>query len=101
MGEWVQADSGKTIDVTNPATGLKIGAVEFRRGRNTPCGRRYVGSSQTARISGMGTAMIKAESLNVSLATMQRGFDRTPARRKADRGGNSRPQAAISEQHKT
>ncbi|GAA2818202.1 succinate semialdehyde dehydrogenase [Aminobacter aminovorans] len=26
-GEWVQADSGKTIDVTNPATGLKIGTV--------------------------------------------------------------------------
>jgi succinate-semialdehyde dehydrogenase/glutarate-semialdehyde dehydrogenase len=26
-GEWVQADSGKTIDVINPATGLKIGTV--------------------------------------------------------------------------
>ncbi len=26
-GEWVQADSGATIDVINPATGLKIGAV--------------------------------------------------------------------------
>ncbi|MCO5147915.1 MAG: NAD-dependent succinate-semialdehyde dehydrogenase [Aquamicrobium sp.] len=26
-GEWVQADSGATIDVVNPATGLKIGAV--------------------------------------------------------------------------
>src|SRR6185312_202595 len=26
-GEWVQADSGQTIDVTNPATGLKIGTV--------------------------------------------------------------------------
>ncbi len=26
-GEWVQADSGKTIDVTNPATGLTIGTV--------------------------------------------------------------------------
>ena len=26
-GEWVQADSGATIDVTNPATGLKIGTV--------------------------------------------------------------------------
>ncbi|MBA3448255.1 MAG: NAD-dependent succinate-semialdehyde dehydrogenase [Pseudaminobacter sp.] len=26
-GEWVQADSGQTIDVTNPATGLKIGVV--------------------------------------------------------------------------
>jgi succinate-semialdehyde dehydrogenase/glutarate-semialdehyde dehydrogenase len=36
-GEWVQADSGATIDVINPATGLKIGtvpksgAVETRR----------------------------------------------------------------------
>ncbi|MCO5158386.1 MAG: NAD-dependent succinate-semialdehyde dehydrogenase [Aquamicrobium sp.] len=26
-GEWVQADSGATIDVVNPATGLKIGTV--------------------------------------------------------------------------
>jgi succinate-semialdehyde dehydrogenase/glutarate-semialdehyde dehydrogenase len=26
-GEWVQADSGQTIDVINPATGLKIGTV--------------------------------------------------------------------------
>ena len=26
-GDWVQADSGATIDVTNPATGLKIGTV--------------------------------------------------------------------------
>jgi len=26
-GEWIQADSGATIDVTNPATGLKIGTV--------------------------------------------------------------------------
>lgn len=26
-GEWVEADSGETIDVVNPATGLKIGTV--------------------------------------------------------------------------
>jgi succinate-semialdehyde dehydrogenase/glutarate-semialdehyde dehydrogenase len=26
-GEWVQADSGATVDVVNPATGLKIGTV--------------------------------------------------------------------------
>lgn len=26
-GEWVQADSGATIEVTNPATGLKLGTV--------------------------------------------------------------------------
>jgi len=37
-GEWVQADSGGTIDVNNPATGLVIGTVpksgkaETRRG---------------------------------------------------------------------
>ena len=24
-GEWIDADSGETIDVTNPATGEKIG----------------------------------------------------------------------------
>jgi succinate-semialdehyde dehydrogenase/glutarate-semialdehyde dehydrogenase len=26
-GKWIAADSGKTIDVTNPATGLKLGTV--------------------------------------------------------------------------
>ncbi|MGO4839318.1 aldehyde dehydrogenase family protein, partial [Rhizobiaceae sp. 2RAB30] len=26
-GEWVQADSGATVDVINPATGLKLGTV--------------------------------------------------------------------------
>ncbi|HEU4986171.1 MAG TPA: aldehyde dehydrogenase family protein, partial [Rhizobiaceae bacterium] len=26
-GEWVPADTGQTIDVNNPATGLKIGTV--------------------------------------------------------------------------
>ena len=26
-GEWVQADGGETIDVSNPATGLVIGTV--------------------------------------------------------------------------
>ncbi|WP_254021520.1 hypothetical protein [Mesorhizobium escarrei] len=26
-GEWVQADSGQTVDVNNLATGLKIGTV--------------------------------------------------------------------------
>jgi succinate-semialdehyde dehydrogenase/glutarate-semialdehyde dehydrogenase len=31
-GKWVGADSGKTIDVTNPATGLKLGTVP-RSGR--------------------------------------------------------------------
>jgi succinate-semialdehyde dehydrogenase/glutarate-semialdehyde dehydrogenase len=34
-GEWVQADSGKTIDVINPATGLKIGTVPRSGGAET------------------------------------------------------------------
>ncbi|MDH6232708.1 succinate-semialdehyde dehydrogenase/glutarate-semialdehyde dehydrogenase [Mesorhizobium soli] len=34
-GEWVQADSGKTVDVINPATGLKIGTVPYARGAET------------------------------------------------------------------
>ncbi|KQZ13828.1 NAD-dependent succinate-semialdehyde dehydrogenase [Mesorhizobium sp. Root554] len=34
-GEWVQADSGKTIDVTNPATGQKIGTVPKSGGAET------------------------------------------------------------------
>lgn len=34
-GEWVQADSGQTIDVTNPANGLKIGTVPKAGGGET------------------------------------------------------------------
>ena len=34
-GEWVQADSGATIDVTNPATGLRIGTVPKSGGAET------------------------------------------------------------------
>ncbi len=36
-GDWVQADSGDTIDVTNPATGENIGTrAEIRQGGDAP-----------------------------------------------------------------
>jgi len=44
-GEWVQADSGKTIDVTNPATGLKIGTVPKSGAAET---RRAIEAAETA-----------------------------------------------------
>ena len=44
-GEWVQADSGATIDVTNPATGLKIGTVPKAGKAET---RRAIEAAQAA-----------------------------------------------------
>ncbi len=44
-GEWVQADSGATIDVTNPATTLKIGTVP-KSGKSET--RRAIETAQTA-----------------------------------------------------
>ena len=44
-GEWVQADSGATIDVTNPATTLKIGTVPKSGKVET---RRAIEVAQTA-----------------------------------------------------
>ena len=44
-GEWVQADSGATIDVTNPATTLKIGTVPKSGKAET---RRAIEAAQSA-----------------------------------------------------
>jgi succinate-semialdehyde dehydrogenase/glutarate-semialdehyde dehydrogenase len=44
-GEWVQADSGKTIDVTNPASGQVIGAVPNSGAAET---RRAIEAAQAA-----------------------------------------------------
>lgn len=44
-GEWVQADSGATIDVTNPATTLKIGTVPKSGKAET---RRAIEAAQAA-----------------------------------------------------
>ncbi|SMH49690.1 NAD-dependent succinate-semialdehyde dehydrogenase [Mesorhizobium australicum] len=44
-GEWIQADSGATIDVTNPATTLKIGTVPKSGKAET---RRAIEAAQTA-----------------------------------------------------
>ncbi|MHA6684351.1 NAD-dependent succinate-semialdehyde dehydrogenase [Mesorhizobium sp. A556] len=47
-GEWVQADSGQTVDVINPATGLKIGAVPKSGAAET---RRAIEAANTAFLS--------------------------------------------------
>ncbi len=44
-GDWVQADSGATVDVTNPATGLKIGTVPKSGKAET---RRAIEAAQSA-----------------------------------------------------
>src|SRR3954470_12942548 len=44
-GEWVDADSGKTIDVTNPADGGKIGTVPAMGADET---RRAIEAAQKA-----------------------------------------------------
>lgn len=44
-GEWVQADSGQTIDVTNPANGLKLGTIPKAGGAET---RRAIEAAHAA-----------------------------------------------------
>ncbi|MGN6306582.1 MAG: aldehyde dehydrogenase family protein, partial [Mesorhizobium sp.] len=55
-GEWVQADSGQTIDVTNPATGLKIGTVPKSGKAET---RRAIEAAQQAFLSFRKTSALE------------------------------------------
>jgi succinate-semialdehyde dehydrogenase/glutarate-semialdehyde dehydrogenase len=59
-GEWVQADSGKTIDVINPATGLKIGTVPKAGGAET---RRAIEAAQEAFKSFRKTSALERSKL--------------------------------------
>ncbi len=59
-GEWVQADSGKTIDVTNPATGLKIGTVPNSGQAET---RRAIEAAQAAFLSWKKTSVLERHKL--------------------------------------
>ena len=59
-GEWVQADSGVSIDVTNPATGLKIGTVP-RSGKAET--RRAIEAAQTAFQSWKKTSVVERHKL--------------------------------------
>ena len=59
-GEWVQADSGKTIDVTNPATGLKIGTVPKSGAAET---RRAIEAAETAFQSWRKTSALERSKL--------------------------------------
>ncbi|MBN9069999.1 MAG: NAD-dependent succinate-semialdehyde dehydrogenase [Rhizobiales bacterium] len=59
-GEWVQADSGATIDVTNPATTLKIGTVP-KSGRAET--RRAIEAAQTAFQSFRKTSALERSKL--------------------------------------
>ncbi|MFU0503326.1 NAD-dependent succinate-semialdehyde dehydrogenase [Pseudaminobacter sp. NGMCC 1.201702] len=59
-GEWVQADSGRTIDVTNPATGLKIGTVPKSGAAET---RRAIEAAETAFQSWRKTSALERSKL--------------------------------------
>lgn len=59
-GEWVQADGGATIDVTNPATGLKIGTVP-KSGQNET--RRAIEAAEEAFHSWKKTSVLERHKL--------------------------------------
>ncbi|MBX3582586.1 MAG: NAD-dependent succinate-semialdehyde dehydrogenase [Rhizobiaceae bacterium] len=59
-GEWVQADSGATIDVTNPATGLKIGTVP-KSGKSET--RRAIEAAEEAFHSWKRTSVLERHKL--------------------------------------
>jgi len=59
-GAWVQADSGKTIDVTNPATGLKIGTVPNSGQAET---RRAIEAAQAAFLIWKKTSVLERHKL--------------------------------------
>ncbi|MGB3832918.1 MAG: NAD-dependent succinate-semialdehyde dehydrogenase [Mesorhizobium sp.] len=59
-GEWVQADSGKTVDVTNPATGLKIGTVPYAGAAET---RRAIEAAHQAFLSFRKTSALERSKL--------------------------------------
>ena len=59
-GEWVQADSGKTVDVTNPATGLKIGTVPNSGEAET---RRAIEAAQAAFLTWKKTSVLERHKL--------------------------------------
>ncbi len=59
-GEWVQADSGATIDVTNPATGQKIGTVPKSGKAET---RRAIEAAEAAFHSWKKTSVVERHKL--------------------------------------
>jgi len=59
-GEWVQADAGATIEVTNPATGLKIGTVP-KAGRAEA--RRAIEAAEAAFHSWKKTSVLERHKL--------------------------------------
>ena len=59
-GEWIQADSGATIDVTNPATGLKIGTVP-KSGKSET--RRAIDAAEAAFQSWKQTSIVERHKL--------------------------------------
>jgi len=59
-GEWVHADSGATIDVTNPATGLKIGTVPKSGKAET---RRAIEAAEAAFHSWKKTSVLERHKL--------------------------------------
>jgi succinate-semialdehyde dehydrogenase/glutarate-semialdehyde dehydrogenase len=59
-GAWVQADTGATIDVTNPATGLKIGTVPKSGKAET---RRAIEAADAAFLTWKKTSVLERHKL--------------------------------------
>lgn len=90
-GEWVGADSGKTIDVANPATGLKLGTVPKAGAAET---RRAIEAAQKAfesfrkttalqrsqMLRRLADALMDNQQALAELLTMEQGKSLTEAR---------------------
>ena len=90
-GEWVQADSGATIDVINPATGLKLGTVpkagraETRRaieaaGRAFQTFRKTSALERSKLLRRLHDAIMDNQDALAELLTLEQGKSLTEAR---------------------
>ncbi|MDN5927363.1 MAG: NAD-dependent succinate-semialdehyde dehydrogenase [Hyphomicrobiales bacterium] len=90
-GEWVQADSGATIDVVNPATGLKLGTVpkagraETRRaieaaGEAFKSWRRTSALERSKLLHKLADALLDNQDSLAELLTMEQGKSLTESK---------------------
>ena len=90
-GDWVQADSGATIDVINPATGLKIGAVpkagkaETRRaieaaGKAFKSWRKTSALERSKLLHKLADALLDNQDSLAELLTMEQGKSLTESK---------------------
>jgi succinate-semialdehyde dehydrogenase/glutarate-semialdehyde dehydrogenase len=90
-GKWIAADSGKTIDVTNPATGLKLGTVpkagaaETRRAIEAAheafqAFRRTTALERSKLLRKLADALMDNQQALAELLTMEQGKSLTEAK---------------------